>query len=164
MNDPARWLRTSEFRQQAMYLDTITYLPDDLLVKTDRAAMAFGLETRMPLLDHHVIEFAWRLPFAMKVNHGEQKWILRQVLHRDVPPELVDRPKQGFSTPLEAWLTGPLRDSAESLLSPARLRQDGFLSPEPIREKWAALLPGDRNRIKHHLWTILMFQSWLEQI
>ena len=118
-----------------MKLDTITYLPDDILVKADRAAMAVSLETRVPLIDHRVYEFAWSLPFKYKVRGGTGKWLLRQVLHRHVPQSLVERPKRGFAVPLAAWLRGPLRDWAEALLDPARLRQQGWFEPEPILRK-----------------------------
>lgn len=159
---PDRWLRTSEFCNQMMYLDSIVYLPDDLLVKVDRAAMAVGLETRVPFLDHRVFEFVWRLPLALKVNQGQRKWILRQILYRDVPPVLVDRPKQGFEVPLKTWLTAPLRDWAESLLEKSRLRREGFFDPVAIREGWF-LLPTGPNRLKHALWAVLMFQAWLDR-
>ena len=158
---PERWLPTSEFCNQMMYLDSIAYLPDDLLVKVDRAAMAVGLETRVPCLDHRVFEFVWRLPFTFKVNQGQRKWILRQILYRDVPPVLVDRPKQGFAVPLKTWLTGPLRDWAESLLEESRLRREGFFDPIAITESWS-LLPTGSNRLTHALWAVLMFQAWLD--
>ena len=159
VTQPEGWLRTSEFCNEMMYLDAIAYLPDDLLVKMDRAAMAVGLETRVPCLDHRVIEFAWRLPFAMKVNQGQRKWILRQVLYRDVPPRLVDRPKQGFQVPLKTWLTGPLRDWAECLLEESRLRREGFFDPVAIRESWSWLPTGPK-RLKHAVWAVLMFEAW----
>jgi asparagine synthase (glutamine-hydrolysing) len=158
---PERWLRTSEFCNQMMYLDSIAYLPDDLLVKMDRAAMAVGLETRVPCLDHRVFEFVWRLPFGMKVNQGQRKWILRQVLYRDVPAHLVDRPKQGFEVPLKTWLTAPLRDWAESLLEESRLRREGFFDPVAIRESWS-LLPTGPKGLTRALWSVLMFQAWID--
>ena len=125
--------------------------------------MAVGLETRVPLLDHHLVEFAWRLPLAMKIRNGQGKWLLRQVLNRYVPGELINRPKQGFGIPLDAWLRGPLREWAEELLDEGRLRREGYLHPAPIREKWAEHLSGRRNW-QHGLWNVLMFQSWLEVV
>jgi asparagine synthase (glutamine-hydrolysing) len=147
--------------ERMMALDTITYMPDDILVKVDRAAMAVSLETRVPFLDPRVIEFAWRLPFEHKFRDGQSKWPLRQILYRHVPRELVDRPKHGFGIPIGSWLRGPLRDWAEELLDEQRLRSEGFLHPEPIRKMWAAHQSGRAN-LQHHLWDVLMFQAWLQ--
>jgi asparagine synthase (glutamine-hydrolysing) len=122
--------------------------------------MAVSLETRVPLLDAEVVEFAWRLPLGLKIRGGTTKWLLRQVLYRHVPRTLIDRPKMGFGIPLDAWLRGPLRDWGEALLDEHRLREEGFFRPKEIRRAWDGQLRGELNSGK--LWTILIFQSWLE--
>jgi len=152
---------TTSLVEQMMYLDSLGYLPDDILVKLDRASMAVSLETRVPILDHRVIEFACRLPLSFKIRNGCAKWILRQVLYRHVPAALVVRPKMGFGVPLHSWLRGPLRPWAEALLEPSRLRREGFIDPRPVSETWAEHLSGKRNW-GYHLWDVLMFQAWLE--
>ena len=150
-----------DFVAQMQRMDLIQYLPDDILTKIDRATMAVGLEARVPLLDHRIVEFAWRLPATMKIRGAEQKWILRQVLYNYVPRELVDRPKMGFGAPIAGWLRGSLKDWAEALIEPRRLLNEGYFSVAPITRTWQAFLKGD-DRLRERLWGILMFQSWLE--
>ncbi|MCW5979148.1 MAG: asparagine synthase (glutamine-hydrolyzing) [Bryobacteraceae bacterium] len=159
--DPARRARLGSFTERMMYLDTVSYLPDDILVKVDRASMAVSLEARCPLLDHRVAEFAWRVPLEMKVRDGKGKWLIRQLLYRYVPEAMVERPKTGFEVPLGDWLRGPLRGWAERLIAPERLRSEGILNPEPLRPFWTQHINGvyDWGR---RLWPVLMFQAWLE--
>jgi asparagine synthase (glutamine-hydrolysing) len=161
-DDTALTARLGEVREQMMLLDEIGCLPNDILVKVDRASMAASLEVRAPLLDHRLVEFVWRLPLHMKIRAGQSKWILRQVLHRYVPPALIESAKRGFGVPVEAWLRGPLRGWAEDLLEERRLVRDGFLDPRPIRARWVEHLSGRRNW-SDSLWSVLMFQMWRER-
>jgi len=156
------WADIPDFTRQMLYLDALTYLPDDILTKVDRATMAVGLEARVPLLDHRVVAFAWSLPTHLKIRAGVGKHILRQALYRRVPQTIFERPKRGFEVPLHQWLRGPLRDWAEDLLAPARLRDEGFFAPAPIEAMWREHLSGRRNW-HHHLWDVLMFNAWLAE-
>jgi len=160
LTDKSQWAELPDFRLRMMYLDMMTYLPDDILVKVDRASMGVSLEGRIPYLDHRVIEFAWRLPLSMKVHDGQGKWILRQILYQYVPKEMVERPKMGFGVPIDSWLRGPLHEWAESLLDEKVLRDQGYFDPIPIRQLWAEHLSGRHNR-EYLLWDVLMFQAWL---
>ena len=159
-SEHGEWAVLPDFTRQMLYLDARTYLPDDILTKVDRATMAVGLEARVPLLDHRVVALAWRLPTDLKIRDGVGKHILRQALYRRVPRAIFERPKRGFEVPLHEWLRGPLRDWAEDLLAPARLREEGFFAPAPIEAMWREHLSGRRNW-HHHLWDVLMFGAWL---
>lgn len=162
VSDPASWPVAIEPMSQLLEIDTLNYLPNDMLVKEDRAAMGVGLETRTPFLDHRVVEFAWRLPLSVKLRHNRQKWIVRQVLSKYVPKSLFERSKIGFCPPLTSWLRGPLRDWAEALLDEQRLQVEGFFDPQLIRQEWKGLLE-TRGPHNPRIWTALMFQAWLDQ-
>lgn len=159
LTNTAEWVQIPDLTHRMMYLDTVSYLTDDVLTKVDRAAMGVSLETRVPLLDHRVFEFAWTLPLHMKLRDGQSKWLLRQVLYGHVPKELIERPKMGFGIPLDSWLRGPLKVWAEDLLNPTSLHAEGYFHAEPIWQKWREHQTGQRNW-SYDLWDVLMFQAW----
>jgi asparagine synthase (glutamine-hydrolysing) len=152
----------SDFIEEMMYLDTVSYLPDDIFVKVDRASMGASLETRAPFVDHEIIEFAWSLPLSMKIRHGMGKYVVRKVLEKFVPPRLTDRPKAGFGIPLGTWLRGELREWAEEMLDPARMAAQGYLDVKTVQKKWEEHLSGRRDW-EFQMWNILMWQAWLER-
>ena len=161
LTDPSHGIDQLTLQESMMYSDMMTYLPDTILAKVDRASMGVSLETRVPLLDYRVVEFAWRIPLSMKIRNGKGKWLLRQLLDKYVPAALTDRPKMGFGVPMDTWLRGPLMEWAEDLLNEKKMLDQGFLNPDPFREKWAEHLSG-RYDWSFHLWDVLMFQAWLE--
>lgn len=157
--DPTQRPDLVEIEHRMMLMDTLTYLPDDIMVKVDRAAIGMSLETRLPLLDHKLLEFAWSLPLEMKIRGNEQKYLLRKLLYRHVPAALIERPKMGFGIPLGDWLRGPLRDWSEALLDEQRLSEEGYFNPSMVQRHWQEHLSGQRNW-SYHLWNVLTFQAW----
>jgi asparagine synthase (glutamine-hydrolysing) len=151
-----------DFAERMAFLDTMTYLPDDILTKVDRASMSTSLEVRVPLLDHRLIEFAWTLPKKMRIRGSTTKWLLREVCYRHVPREIVDRPKMGFAIPLDKWLRGPLYEWADSLLDEQRIAEDGLFEPVAVRNAWEGFLDGRGNN-QHGIWGLLQAQAWLER-
>jgi asparagine synthase (glutamine-hydrolysing) len=144
-----------------MLTDMLSYLPDDILVKVDRASMANSLEARVPLLDHRLVELAWRIPTTAKRDGSGGKRILKDIVHRHVPQKIMDRPKQGFGVPIGHWLRGPLRDWADALLSEHRIRNEGYLNAGLVQQKWRSHLAGKSDE-QYYLWDVLMFEAWLD--
>ena len=148
---------------EMMYADTKSYLPDDILAKVDRAAMSVSLETRVPLLDHRLVEFAWTLPMHMKVRNGDSKWLLKQLAYRYVPAQMLDRPKAGFGVPVSDWIRGPLRDWAESLIGIDRLNREGYLNAKLVQTQWRQHIRKPMIGDERH-WQLLAFQAWLADV
>jgi asparagine synthase (glutamine-hydrolysing) len=157
--DDALKRRVPDFTERMQFIDTVSYLPDDILTKVDRASMSVALEARVPLLDTRVVAYAWSLGRHQRVRKDFGKWALRQVLYRHVPRALVDRPKMGFGAPVGEWMRGPLREWSEDLLSERSLRDGGILRPDTIRRYWAEHISGQINW-QYPLWDVLMFESW----
>jgi asparagine synthase (glutamine-hydrolysing) len=160
LDEDSEWPDGS-YLEQIVYLDTVTYLPDDILVKVDRATMGTSLESRIPFLDHELIERVWRMPMRMRMRGNTGKWLLRKILSQYVPDQLVERPKAGFGVPLDSWLRGGLREWAEYLLDPKRLREEGFFDESLVRRAWKTHLGGKIN-LQGRIWNVLVFQAWLE--
>lgn len=161
LTDRTRWAKLPDLTSSMFFWDMAFYLPDDILVKVDRASMAYNLEIRPPFLDHRLVELAWRIPLSLKLRKGEGKWILRQILFKYIPRKILKRPKMGFGVPIDSWLRGPLRGWAEDLLDESRIRREGFFDARAVRQTWLEHLSGRYNR-QYHVWDILMFQAWLE--
>ena len=161
-SQPAHWPRLDGITEQMLWLDLVGYLPDDILTKLDRAAMAVSLETRVPFLDRGVFDLAWRLPMTMKLHDGSTKWALRRLLDRHVPAALTERPKMGFGFPIGTMLRGPLRPWAEELLDENRIARQGLLDPAPVSRAWRPHLAGRRD-LAYELWDVLALQAWLER-
>jgi asparagine synthase (glutamine-hydrolysing) len=162
LTDPERMPNLNNDIDQMMALDSLSYLPDDILTKVDRAFMGVSLEGRIPFLNHKVFEFAWSLPLEYKLRNGVTKWCLKEVLYKHVPKSIIERPKMGFGIPIDSWLRGPLTEWANALLDEDRLREEGFFEPEPVTKMWLEHKSGKRNW-QYQLWDILMFQSWYEK-
>ena len=162
MEQPERWPAALAGVPWMMALDFLSYLPDDILVKVDRAAMGTSLETRVPFLDPRVIAFAWRLPMHLRIRDGRGKWLLREVLARHVPTSITDRPKKGFGVPIDRWLRGPLAPWADGLLDPARIAARGILDPKVVQREWTLHRRGAADR-HLSLWPVLMLEAWIEQ-
>jgi asparagine synthase (glutamine-hydrolysing) len=160
--DASRRPALSDLVARMLVTDALAYLPDDILTKLDRASMGVSLEARVPILDHRVVEFAARLPMHLKIRNRQGKWLLRQVLYRYVPREIIKRAKMGFAAPIGSWLRGPLREWAEALLAEDRLAREGYLRSQPVRKVWKEHLAEDRNA-QDMLWNVLLFQAWLER-
>jgi len=163
LDRPSLWPASAGPVELMMYLDSMTYLPDDILTKLDRATMAASLESRLPFLDPGVAAFSWRLRPELKVRGGTGKWLLRRLLYQYVPSALVDRPKAGFGVPLGDWLRGPLRPWAEELLDARRIEREGYLAADPVRRLWRQHLSGRYDR-QYELWDVLMLQAWLADV